>query len=721
MLKRILIPLLLSFFAANAQDFNPDARALPETSTREDFSFLKQELAGVQLLLLGEQSHYDGNVFEMKTKIIDYLYHELGYKTIAFESGIYDLWQAQSEIRKGTDTNTAFQNSLYSIWGKTQEFQNFIAFFDKNKLDLKLYGFDNQTSGKYGQEQLFIGLFDYCKKHGLNLKLDRGDLELLMESVYSSSVFDENDISYKQFTSELTHLLKSIAKKPENEAHFYWTQIIKSILSVGEDCYLKTNPIVSGFYVSRDDNIRDKQMADNLLAYIKRYPNEKIICWGANQHFANSLASVTNSTLKEFLPMGAHLKTTLKDKMYSLAMVTASDSIFINSKWHQTPIEKNSFESYLKGKKQQHLYISANQPKMKQAIPNRLFSPVEFITANLNEVHDGYLSLPLTRIATRLSEDETFTINRKIQESEAIFNPVTIDEKSIQLSEVLVKSRKMPYSLVKRAIERLDVNYPITDFSSEMHSRIHVKTNDSLVLDLEFTASQFDRGYNQMYRNSKQIREIRWNVKNGYAPKSIQSEFYRTYIHNPIMYGRFLNARKFKKFVFTEEDSNDSINGSEVHTIHFTTLRDQFSYTDRSFLSNFSGTIFINKNDFAVVRIIENWEVIGYKKDHDLSHELSGWPEKYVKRESVVESFETNFTKSGNVYYLSSATNKISGNLTQPDNSQTPFEISVKSTWNHFEKDKPEKIAFKDEQNDLDKAIYRPDFWKDYIPLNDSE
>src|SRR5690606_30818347 len=96
---------------------------------------------------LGEDSHQDGNVFEMKTKIVEFLYKEMGFKTVAFESGIYDLWIAQKMIRDGYDVNKTFSNALFSIWGKRKEFQSFIDFYDKNKSDLKLFGFDYQITG----------------------------------------------------------------------------------------------------------------------------------------------------------------------------------------------------------------------------------------------------------------------------------------------------------------------------------------------------------------------------------------------------------------------------------------------------------------------------------------------------------------------------------------------------------------------------------------------
>ena len=89
---------------------------LSEPPISKDFSFLKEELKDVQVVMLGEISHFDGNVFETKTEIIKYLVENMGFDVIAFESGIYDLWKAQNEISRGANCKQVFRNSLFSMF-----------------------------------------------------------------------------------------------------------------------------------------------------------------------------------------------------------------------------------------------------------------------------------------------------------------------------------------------------------------------------------------------------------------------------------------------------------------------------------------------------------------------------------------------------------------------------------------------------------------------------
>jgi hypothetical protein len=676
-------------------------------------------LKGVQVLLLGEKTHFDGNVFEMKTKIIQYLHQELGFNTIAFESGVYDVWMAQNEINKGTNVQQALKNSLFPIWSETNEFQSFVRFYDANKSNLKLFGFDNQITGKYGEETLFINLFEYCNANQLELKLDRGDLELLIESINSSFVFDENDISYSQYKSSFENLLKAIAKKPKTETNFYWTQTIKSLLVIGKNCYSKKTRILSPFNTTADDNIRDKQMADNLLEYIKNHPNEKIICWGADQHFVNDMSSVTTPILKDFVPMGSYIKKALKQNVYSLAAVTAADSIFLGGKWYQTIIDKKSFEYYLKSKNNPHMFVSSKQEGMDKLQLNRLFSPEVFVEAKLNSIHDGYFYFNTVSRPTSIARNENdLGTTNKVPFSSIGNQPITNNEdrpneKRIALNEVIVHSKKYPYTIVKKAIANRIKNYPIKDFNSQLTSNIDVKIRDTTMLNLDFVAKQYDFGYDKDIRYFNQLEQIRWNTKNGYAPISLRSEFFYVYGGNPIVFGKYLNEKKFKKFVFKEDDEI-IYNNKAVYVIHFSTLRDQYSYTHRSFLCDFSGTLYINKDDYAIVKVIERWDVKEYDSRFDKRIELQGWPEKYIQKESTLEITETDFKKIDGLYYVNEVKNKIYGNIVDKDNRTHPFQIIVNSFWNNYTILQPEKFTYKQEQTSFEKAPCNKIFWDTY-------
>lgn len=716
MKKLFLFLNILSFCGISAQNFNPKIINLPENVSIQDFSFLKEELKNTQVVMLGEISHFDGNVFEMKTKIVKYLHQELGYNTIAFESGVYDVWKAQKSINNNENTKLAFENSLFPIWAKKNEFQSFIEFYDQNKSNLKLFGFDTQITGKYGEKELFTDLYDYCKQNQLTLDLNKEDLELLFESMFNSGVFDEGDITYAQFKNSFHKLLASIEQKPKTDTNFYWTQILRSLLSLGEQNHKKIR-VLSTFNTTLEDNFRDKQMADNLLAYIKTHPNEKIICWGANQHFANDMSSIKEPIINKFVPMGSYIKTALKEKMYSLAAITARDSIYLQEKWEKTPVDKLSFEYYLKNKNTPHMFISSNQKEMKQIMLNRFFSPVTFIPARLDLVHDGYLFFNSAKQSTSIAANENEiiveippVITKKPEESIDI--KTSINTKDILIEEVAIAgySKNYPYKILKKTIENIKKNYPIKSFNTESYSNLHVQVQDTTYVNVDFIANQFDRGYQGITRSTIQLKEIRWNTINGYKPESLGN--ISNLNQNPIMYAQFLNKRKLKKYEFKILNKG-TYNNKEVFVIEFSTNRNHFGYTHRGFLSNYSGTLYINTDDYAIVKLIENWEVTEFPEDRMLllSEEYNN---KFFKKIFTYETKETNYNVSNNLYYLTFSKDNITGNYFDANNKTHQFNTEFKSFWSNFNDVNPKEITFKQEQNSLKKVPYNQPFWESY-------
>ena len=713
MKKIFFLIFLFSNLIVVSQELNPIILSLKENPSTEDFNFLKEELKGVQIVMLGENSHSDGNVFEMKTKIVQYLHQEMGFNTIAFESGIYDVWKAQSAISDGQKTKDAFMNSLFSIWAKRNEFQSFIDFYEKNKKDLKVFGFDYQITGNNGSVNLTNDIFEYAKKINYKLKFKQEDFELLLESITNSGMFDEEDISYAQFKSELTSLKVKINQQKESEEKFYWNQIVKSLLELGNDAVTKED-ILSTFNTTSFDNNRDRQMADNLLAYLKQNPEAKIICWGANAHFANNINSINEPILKEFVPMGVYVKNEFKERVYSLAAVTAEDSIFMQNKWHKTPIKESSFEYFLKEKNTSpHIFISSNQSGMKVLAWNRLFSPITFVKSKLNELHDGYLYFKKVTPSTLLDSDDVGLVSyNRNKENIQVHDDSEI--KKTELNEVVIYGKRTAYQVVKKTIESLDKNYPDVPFSSKMKSNIQVKISDSTYLNFDFIAEQYDLGYvNHINRSTKKIKELRWNVKSDFITESLK-EYHGLMYNCPIKYAPFLKKSKLKKFIFQIQETK-SYNGEEVYVINFSSPRVHSTYTRRVFFSNYSGYIYVNKKDFAIVKIFENWSVtdfpIQFREGYNLKNSLS----KFTSKEYVNESIITEFTKNNNQYFISHSTNIVTGNLYGVNVNKEVFDITVDSYWNNFNTTKPIQIKNKDEEHLFEKIKYDPLFWSNHI------
>ncbi|WP_291134816.1 erythromycin esterase family protein [Flavobacterium sp. UBA7663] len=713
-MKKITLVIFLFFgFAIYSQDFNPKIITLSQNPEITDFSFLKEELKDVQVVMLGENTHFDGNVFEMKTKIVQYLHQEMGFNTIAFESGIYDVWKAQKNIEQGQNVKEALSKSLFSIWAKRNEFQSFIEFYNQNKKDLRIFGFDYQITGNNGNVLLAKDLFEYAKKINHKIKFKQEDFELLLESMTNSGMFDEEDVSYEQFKTELTLFKTKISQQKDSEEKFYLNQIVKSLLELGYDAVSKEE-ILSTFNTTSFDNIRDKQMADNLLAYLKQNPEAKIICWGANAHFVNDMSSINEPILKEFVPMGSYIKKELKNKVYSLATITSEDSIYLQNKWHATPIKKHSFEYFLKEKNTSpHIFLSSNQSGMQILAWNRLFSPITFVESKLNELHDGYLYFRSVTPSTIIDSDEENKVFKTkdihtVNQSE----PKDDELKKTELNEVVIYGKRTAYQVMKNVIESFERNYPDNPFSSSMKTNVQAKVSDVTYLDFDFIAEQYDLGYvNHINRSTKNIKELRWNKKGNFLSESLR-EYHGLVYNCPIKYAPFLKKGKFKKFIFQIEETK-IYNNEEVFVINFSSPRNHSTFTRRVFLSDYSGYLYVNKKDFAIVKIFENWSVTEFPEQFREGFNLKNSLSKYTSKEYKNESMLTDFTKIGEYYFIRQSISVLSGNVYNDASEKEEFEITVNSSWKNFNIQNPKLIKSKDEEHSFEKVKYNASFWND--------
>ena len=122
----------------------------PADTDFRDLEFLKAEIGPARVVMLGEPTHGEGNVFDAKIRLIRFLQEHMGFTTLAFESGLYDLHKAQQELEAGKSAQEALGNSVFPVWTGTREFQAVLPLLGPGKL--RVAGFDPQLSGDYSDD-----------------------------------------------------------------------------------------------------------------------------------------------------------------------------------------------------------------------------------------------------------------------------------------------------------------------------------------------------------------------------------------------------------------------------------------------------------------------------------------------------------------------------------------------------------------------------------------
>lgn len=358
-------------------------------SSNSDLQPLRSILSDKNIVLLGEPTHGEGNVFEEKTRLVKFLHEELNFGILAFESGFFELNKAQNEISAGLPVEDCLEKSLFPVWTESDQFCSLVSFIKKTKNRIRIVGFDNQLTGSY-----CLGIVDdlsaYLQNLSINIKVDWQALRNEIEFVCSNYRVNDFSTTNAIITDIIDKLSKAkLSNVNEKRDRDFWIQCLKSLRALLTD-YHTNDPSAKtqDSFKASDSNSRDRQMAENLLFLAAQYPNEKIICWGATLHFANDVTRLGNEELMDYQPMGQWVKNIYKEKAYIIGF-TGYDgqygSVFQNPTDVPRPPD-NSIEAYLTSKGITSAFIDLQQCNAKFTMSAFDYTPLH---GDWSKVLDG--------------------------------------------------------------------------------------------------------------------------------------------------------------------------------------------------------------------------------------------------------------------------------------------------------------------------------------------
>ena len=468
-----------------------------------------------------------------------YLHDSLGFDVIAFEAGMFGLDKANRNLKEGKAYRTVlshenFPNGLMGIWLDTKEFQEVLKFLDKNN-DVEIAGFDCQITSEYAKQILVSELKEFLSLDK-TYKWDKQKGALLTETIFEIEWGD-----FKYFTTQDSIDVNDNFLNIENginrlETKFpvksaFWKQWVKST-RVALSYMLKE----SKGYKYKVQNPRDAQMADNLIYLSKKYPNKKIIAWGASYHFANNIGaidlnnSISNNyvikmakqgqddefSLKENLtgavPMGTILKQELGDRIYTIGF-TANEGTWgydTDSLWLfpvLTPPE-NSLENKVNGLNYEQAFVNLKQSdKTASFFCSALgYLPVK---AKWHELFDGIYYIKKMHPSTLFNQggflvEESTKVNKKKYIGKVVdlntgnvvsFASVSVRGTSLGTAtnqngdfEIFLPKDVLDSALVFSSIGYSSVSIPITSLKREKSLLVKLKPSIYSLAEITITA-----------------------------------------------------------------------------------------------------------------------------------------------------------------------------------------------------------------------------------------
>ncbi len=315
-------------------------------SLDEDFSDLmplKKIIGDASVVMIGEPNHHIGTVYLAKTRLIKFLHQEMGFDLLAFESGMYDAAKTWKEIEEGKNTRQSFENAVF--FANKEEYKPLINYIQKSLntvSPLEIAGFDSQMMGRYSIDSLFIELKRFFSRFNY-ASSNFDDSSFFAKELSKANVINRYKSPDKTVIDTLSVLIKaidSIATKPYDFETRYFLQLLKSIKREVQSKQLNgvlrsLSPEDQQRVLNLYFSIRDEQMADNLLWYVKQNPKRKIIVWAHNVHIMNDYPGDKTKQMWNDKPdaplaplanwentyMGYIVKDSLKEKVFSITTV----------------------------------------------------------------------------------------------------------------------------------------------------------------------------------------------------------------------------------------------------------------------------------------------------------------------------------------------------------------------------------------------------------------
>jgi len=371
----------------------------PADTDFADLEFLRQEIGGARVVMLGEPTHGEGNVSEAKIRLMRFLQERMGFTTVAFESGFYELDRAQRELQKSASAAEVIDNSVFGVWTSTREFRELLPLLGPGKL--KVAGFDYQLSGAY-QDELLDELEAFLKpeKGADGIAYDYLDECISMMGEHFLFPPSHQIVLFNLQVNKARKLLEKVAAGPDvkrRERAAFWLQNLRSLQALAHD-YATNDPGVkdSTEWTPTTSNPRDAQMADNLLWYARQHPQEKIICWGALPHLANQVGALNSVETNGFRPMGQAVKEGLgAEAVYVLGTLAGGGTHGFGSWGKYLPVPTpapGTLEAELLAQGAEYSFMS-----LKHAAPGHNLTTYAFdyrpMTGPWSKVVDGFLFL----------------------------------------------------------------------------------------------------------------------------------------------------------------------------------------------------------------------------------------------------------------------------------------------------------------------------------------
>ncbi len=292
--RMLLLPLLLALCDAPvyAMETSPlhvaKLKSIDPADHRfNDLAAFGRAVGDAQVVVLGEQTHGEGDVFSLKVRLAEYLHEKKGFDVLLLESGLFDGETIAQRSTQGASVLQLAPDNLFFAYSKTRQARAMFSYLDAQQqagTPLALATFDSQQSGTLSQALLVDSLGAYLTAEGSVLP-QSAEWKLFRERSNALLKFDRSEppageqAGYFHFIDQIGQCL-NVVDKPELQAQApFWRREVASLQSQARRFWTTHGDIAA------DVNMREAAGADNIVWHIRdAHPGHKFIVWTFDGH-----------------------------------------------------------------------------------------------------------------------------------------------------------------------------------------------------------------------------------------------------------------------------------------------------------------------------------------------------------------------------------------------------------------------------------------------------
>ena len=281
-----------------------------------DLAFLPDLIGDRRVVQLGESGHGVSEFDRAKVRLIRFLHEEMGFDVVAFESSLFECWQAD----RGADALSArelMESCIFGVW-HTEEVRELFRYIKKTRgtaHPLRLAGFDVQTSSRTAGTRpdfwrALLAPVDTARA-ARAARLDSTFLAIQGDAGTLADRRDELLTSYRELESFLDR-----SEAPLLRAHADSAEVV----GVARRLATSTLHFIRQLTAEGVERTaaRDEGMARNLdFLLTELYPDDKVVTWGHNSHLRYANQEVETSPMRT---MGSWVAETWRPRMYTVGL-----------------------------------------------------------------------------------------------------------------------------------------------------------------------------------------------------------------------------------------------------------------------------------------------------------------------------------------------------------------------------------------------------------------